>query len=360
MIFTKQELEFLTLFQLCADPKDVIGRNFQIKKIKKDTIRFFQTNNNAIIYKDVNAVDVEDFCCNYPTDKIVQLVKSCSENEKITFKKSSIKMGNRSEYKFEQINYDVSSDEKMVENESIDFKNTIHLVDLEKINVIKSYIGNDSGFDAVSLTNNYFVATNKTDADGFIKTSNNYDKRLFLSKLMVGIISSFKIKELDLYTDDKKYVFIHNDTCIIIPLGDYKIPDYFIEKYKKFYKFDDKLKVNKSELLIALNRINIFSKDNIHTRIFLTFEDNKIKIESKDKNYAIEIIKADIDKNLIGHYFITSASHLINSIANINSDIVTFQIKPDKNEVAFSIWQENEERFFIHRTLQDLEKTEDK
>jgi hypothetical protein len=349
MIFTKKDLEFLNLYSLCVDQKSEIGKSFQIKK-EGDNIRFCQVTDSVVLFTNLKDIKQgENFCFNYPTNSIIQLVNTCGDNEQIEFIKNTVKIGKNSNYSFEEIDYDISSMENLF-NQVYD-KTNIVIKDLEKTNVIKSYTSNEKGLDIIALINNYFVASNRSDVTGTIKTSNKYDNTFFLSKLTVNIINTFKLKEIAIMDIGDNYVFKIDNTTVIVQKQECIIPNIFEDKWKKYYLFDDKIIVNKNDLLLALNRINIISKENVNTRIFFTCKENEIIIESKDKGFAAEKVNAKIDKNLIDHYIIVSSNYLINSIGLIESDEVIIKMQPDKNANTISIWQQNEERFFIHTLL---------
>lgn len=354
MIFKKKDLEFLKLYALCVDPVSITGRNFQIEKISDNTIRFSQVNDNSYFFTDFNLTEnIDYFCYNYPTNSIVQFLNTCSDEDEIEFNDNSIKLGNNSDYQFEKIDFSLSGYEDLFdEAKNADYN--LKIKDLQKINNIKSYIGSDRGLDTVALMNNYFVASDKQNATSAIKTENDIKEMLFLSKLSINVLSQVKIDEIDIYLDDKKYVFNLLYTYIIIPQKEYILPNFFDANIKQFYNFDTKAKINKEKFLFALNRINVFAKDNVNSRIYMTFNKDNIVIESKDRGYAIEKIEASIDDELIDHYVILSNNQLLNSVKTIDSNNIIIKSIPSKDPkkaTTISIWPENNEDVFVIQNL---------
>jgi hypothetical protein len=351
MIFKKKDLEFLKLYALCVDPKRITGRNFQIKNIEDNIVRFSQVNDNAYLFTDIKLSDkVDDFCYNYPTTQIVQFLNTCREEDEIEFNNNSIKLSENAVYEFEEIDYSEDYSELFNEMKNANFSNSI--LDLQKINNIKSYIGIERGLDAVGIINNHFVSSDRCNATSAIKTNNKINDMFFLSKLTVNLLIAYKSESINYLNDESKYAFKIENTYIIIPNQSYIIPDIFKDEFKEFYDFKNKVIVDKESLLFALSRINVLAKDNIYSRIFLTFSNDEIIIESKDRgNKATEKIKAEIDTELNDHYVILSNNHLLKSVELIESKNVMIKILPDKEANVISVWPENNEDIFVIQNL---------
>jgi hypothetical protein len=351
MIFTKKDLQFLNLYASCIDSRNLQGKVFQIKKVDNTTLRFSQITDDVLLFTELDQNNIPDnYCFNFSTSQFVQLLNCCNEKDSIVIEENNIKFGKTSSYKFEQVTMDISSQDKVLEDIKTITKQIINIVDLDKINNIKYFIGTDNGLNFVPIMNNYFVATNRYDY-GFIKTENNFKDTIYLSKIMIDIFKSLSLKKVTLCGDPEKYFILNEKTFIVLPRTECIIPNFFEEKWKAYYEFQDKIVVKKDILEESLNRINIFAKENVNTRIFLTFNTDNIKIESKDKGYAEEIIPALIDKNLVGHYIIVSADCLLSTINLIAEEEIIIQAKPDKDSICISIWQKDKERFFINNIL---------
>ncbi len=358
MFLTKKELGFLELYAVCTDQKSSIGKNFQLEKIDDTTVRFSQVTDNIILFTDVKTNSGDKFCFNYPTASIVQFLKTCSDDDKIEFIDNAIKLSNNAEYKFESTEYDISSTKEIFENVKNSFEDNskVKIVELDKINSIKNYIGNEKGLDTVALMNNYFVASNRYDATACIKTSNSIIENFFLSKISSQLVNSFKIKEAEFVNEEDKYTFKIGNTFIIIPSQEYIIPNIFDAEFKQYYDFTTKLVVKKNDLLFALNRINIFARENINSRIFFTLKEKEIVIESKDRGYAVEKVEAIIDGDLVNHYIIVSSNYLINAVNLINTDNIIMKIQPSKEASVISIYpQGNEDMCVIQNLLEYID-----
>ncbi len=351
MIFKAKDLNFLELYSVCVDQKSIIGKNFQIERIDDNIIRFSQVTDNVVLFTDLDIKTENNFSYNYPTSSIVQFLKTCQEDEKIELLDNGLKL-NKAEYNFESIEYNSSSMKDTFNTIKTNFINNskVKIVDLEKINNIKNYVGVEKGLDVVALINNYFVASNRYDATACIKTINKSDN-FFLSKMCSQLISSFKIKEANFLLEEDKSIFKIGDTFVIIPKQEYIIPDIFTEEFKSYYNFSTKTIVKKVDLLFALNRINIISRENINSRIFFTFKENKIIIESKDKGYAVEEVDAIVDKELVDHYVILSSNYLINATSLINTENLIIKVLPDKNSNVISVFPQGHEDMFVIQNI---------
>jgi hypothetical protein len=348
MILTKRDLGFLNLYASCVDSKNVIGKNFRIESLN-GKIRFSQVTDNSVLFTDIEFNSSDKFNYNYPTQAITQFLKTCKDDDRIEFIDNAIKMSNNAEYKFESIEYTTSFTNEMFDEIISNFnsKEKITVNDLSKINLIKNYIGHETGVDAVALINNHFIATDKRTATSCIKTNNNNIDNLFISNTCAQILTSNKFQEVNFLIEEDKYIFKIENTFIVMSKEEYIIPDLFTDEIKQYYNFGTKLKVNRTEILFALNRINIFAKENINSRIFFTLKENEVVIESKDKGYAIEKINAVVDAELSGHYNILSSSNLINAVNLINTENIIIKMMPSKESNVVSVFPEGNEDMFV-------------
>jgi hypothetical protein len=348
VILTKKDLGILNLYASCADSRHPIGKNFRIESLN-GKIRFSQVTDNSILFTDLDFNSDNKFNYNYPTQAITQFLKTCGDDDKIEFIDNAIKMSNNAEYKFESIDYTTSFTNEMFDEVVSNFnsKEKLTVKDLNKINYIKGYIGNDAGVDAVALINSHFIATDKRTATACIKTENKNADNFFMSNICTQILTANKFQEVNFLIEEDKYIFKIEDTFVVLSKEKYIIPDLFTEEIKSCYNFENKVKVNQSEILLALNRINIFAKENINNRIFFTLKENEIVIESKDKGYAIEKVNAVIDTELINHYHILSATNLINAISLINTNDIIIKIMPSKESNVISVFPAEHEDMFV-------------
>jgi hypothetical protein len=351
MIFTKKDLKFLKLYASYTEANPT-GQNFQIKKIDNNTIQFSQIGANVLLFTRISQPlkNIPDkYCYNFPTDQVSQLLNICKDDDSVIIEENTIYFGKSSKYEFTQVPYNINSEEKVMEDILLNYalKRPSSLKELQKISAIKYFIGTRPGLGFVSFINNHFVSSNSFDY-GFVKTINNSSNVIAIPKLMLDIISSLKLKEVEILEDNEKLFFINEGTYVIIPKEKCLLENFFEDKWKQYYEFPEKINVKRENILEALNRINILAKDNEDTRISLSFTADTIKFESKGKNgNAEEIVPAIIDNKLKGHNIAIASITLLNAIDLLEEENLILQISPDKQAFCISVWQENKERFFV-------------
>ena len=222
------------------------------------------------------------------------------------------------------------------------------IIQVNDLKYVKNFMG-AQGLDAVALYNQYFIATNKVKVGGIVQTENK-GKNLFLSKLLINLISTLKLEELELYDYSSQgfYYFKYNNTYIIIPIEKWIIPNFMSEKGQKYFDHPFEITFSKHDFLQVLQRIEIVTKTNYANRIYLSFKDNSIVLENKDSEYAQEIFNVSIPKELNDYFIIVSNMFLISTLNMINSDEVIMKVIPDKSIPTISILDKEKKQIYIH------------
>lgn len=353
MLFTKKDLNFLSLMKFSATNKSLTGNKVQIKNINNSIIA------SQISDKDVSVISIlkdksGSLDVSLPTSEFFELLSSFDDSAVFDIDKSCIRVNN-SKYEFESLDFDnTSSVEKALlvldsikSNSELCQKITIN--DLKKISLIKNYVGSD-GLDVVGCMNNYFVASNRTDVTACIKLENEIDKEFFIPKQMADVINFLHLDTIEYYITNEFHFFVADEIIVIFPLpiNGYSLSNIFDDSIKEAYDHPYMCTVNKEEFKTVIKRISILARNNADTRIFVMFYENELVIESKDSGYAIEKINAITSKELNSHYVILSANY-INSILNLlTGDTVCIFAIPDKDAVAVKIDDDKKNMFFVH------------
>jgi len=372
MIFTKKDFNFLDLYVTISDVKTILSDKFQIKIDKKNNrIVFSQFSMNAsaitIIKKDIDPKE-EEFQCIFSSGSFNQMIKLIGDDVPIEITKNQVTFGD-AKYEFKSIDA-VFPDVDITINriETNQKTNVTKIVDLNKMSHLKFCIGADLiGLDTVYLTNGYFTASNKVDVAGAVKTNNSPDISLYFPRIMVDIMSGYKITEIDLINmdntdddEDKGYsnfsYFVLGNSYIILSKKEYILPNLFDEGIKDSYNHTYKAVVMKNDIIKKLYRIAIVSQENLFSRIFLSFKINELIIESKDNGYGIEKISMTIDKEIQGRNLILSAKFLSQILDQFtDKEEISIYIPTDNEGIAIMIKSNLDDKFYIHMIYTDYE-----
>lgn len=359
MVFTKKDLKFLELYNLCvsSDATKISSSYFQIENFGNERARFLQSNSvdGITIFTDIKTTDSTKFCFYYPTRLIVQILNTCkNDNDSIEFKEGSIKLQSKSSYKFEDIQYELTSGEKEIIEEVIKSqqKSNLDIKDLKKINVVKSYTGSEPTINTVVAMKDYFISSDRRNATAAVKTLNKDIENFEFSKQIISVFGKSDLSEISINVDENKYWFRINDTYIIVKKPEEKfktiIPNIFSDEFKGFYNFETTVVIDRELFLDSLNRVNIFARENLDSRIFVNFKSNSLVIESRDKGrLATEEIEAKVDSNLVGLEILLSNNYLIGSISNMETKNIILKISTDVTAPAISVWPDNGDDIFI-------------
>ena len=356
--FSKKELDFIGLYNLCIDNKSPLHDKFEIKCNKEETI-IVQQSDKAILATFFDKKNDEEFSTIYSTAKVNSILSFIPEQEIITFTEKGLTF-NKSEYNFEEesINSDdISEVLNLVMNNK--YSKRYSFKNLKSMLAVKNYIGIEEGLDTIVNMNESFVASNEMGISAIVKSENK--NTFYIPKIIVDIVVFKKLDEIEIDVYDNFILMKVDNIFIIVPIKDYRIPNIFESDYADKYNHKDKIILSKEEIIKAVQRIKIIASSNIYSRIFIYCFENYIEIVSRDGSKALETVNAKVDKNLIGHYFIISANYLF-QIANSleGKEIIIHSLNNselDENEkaVAVKITDEIENKFFIHCLYPDLE-----
>lgn len=350
MEFTKQELKFLDIFSACTGNSNnfFLNDKFSIES-DEDNIYFYQyTDKVKLIYTLENKWKDENINVTYLTNPFNAMVKNCDDKEKISITQKDTKFGKKSCYEFES--YDKSVEKPKVYLDMMkENQNVYTIIDLNKINQIKSFISIEDNFNCVSLQDNYFVTYNG-QIIGVSKTNNDIKELLYFPSMLFTLINSLKINEikLNLLQNNEFYSFTNDKLNILLQKNDYALPYIFDTEIKNQFEHETKIECLKKDLLTSLQRIKIISQNNPDTRIYLKLTNNKIILESRDSYKGIEEIEAKYNEVLENFYIILSANYLSNIISLLKGDNITIFIKPDKEIKAIKIIDDKCNDFYVH------------
>ena len=349
MLFKKEDLKFLNIYSTCIDTKSRFGDKVVLEyNLKNKQAIFYQTTKSVLLITELEIEHSKDIKLTYNTQTLNSLINYLSEDSQIEID-SSLIIDNKSTYNIALSNINISSAQKFFSIvKSNKPEDVIHLKDLDKLKYVKNFMG-AQGLDAVALYNQYFIATNKVKVGGIVQTENK-GKNLFLSKLLINLISTLKLEELELYDYSSQgfYYFKYNNTYIIIPIEKWIIPNFMSEKGQKYFDHPFEITFSKHDFLQVLQRIEIVTKTNYANRIYLSFKDNSIVLENKDSEYAQEIFNVSIPKELNDYFIIVSNMFLISTLNMINSDEVIMKVIPDKSIPTISILDKEKKQIYIH------------
>jgi len=354
MKFTKEELNFLSLFSTYTD-NSINGDKLRIS-VKKDKIYFYQSSVSVkVIYEVANVHNDPEREYVLLTSQFLSLIKLCKKESVVEIKDDFIIFDDGAKYQinnYEAENIDILG---LLENVGSDSK---IIKDLKKINNVKTFVGKDTGYNNVVLMNNHFVSYN--DSVLAFTESANKIKEDKISSNVLPVLASFGLEELEIFNidDDFDYVNVDNFHFFFEKVNN-QIPFIFDDDIKQSYTHTNKVSLNTEDLKYRLKRINVTSKMNIDNKIIFRFKENKILLKTIDSPIAEEIVTATVDKQLYDFYAIVYCSDILSIIDNINNEFIEIQITPDINEVSTIVFKDVENKStYISRLSEYMEDSE--
>jgi len=360
--FTKKELGFIGLYNLCIDNKSPLHDKFEIKCNKEETLIIQESDACTLITK-FDKKNEEPSETIYSTAKVNSILSFVPDSDIITFTEKGMSF-NKSTYDFEEdkINLnDVSEILNLVCNEDGNPPQYLQRYCFKNLKImasVKGYVGQE-GLDTIANMNGSFVASNEMGISAIVKSENQ--NTFYIPEILVNMIMFKKLDEIEIDVYDNFVSTKIEDTYIIVPTKEYLIPNIFEEEFANKYNHKDTVVLSKEELVKAVQRIKVVASFNIYSRIFIYCFENYIEIVSKDNSKAVETVNAKVDKDLIGHYFIISANYLFqiaNSLEGKNIIIHALndvELEEKEKAVAVKITDELQNKFFIHCLYPDLE-----
>jgi len=371
--FKKDELGFLSLFNMCQDTKSLHGDKVKIANIKgtKDII-FCQRNTKGIInfsiLKDKNVND-EKFSFIFEIDKLYKMSSLCGKEEDIVIKKEGINFGTKSSYKFESYDdlNDLIDDAKIYDTFVSGFKKSevLEIKDFDLIKNIEFSIGAE-GFNNIAILKDekeektFFVTSDGESITSSILTTNDIqednwiDNDLYkITKLVDKDNKEFKV---DINRKDGTYFYsLGNNIYTIVPLCESNIFNIFKEENKSLYEHKNKFSFKKHDFINALEKIMVVTSVKYKNRIFIYLEKDSVTIENKEGISGKEVIDAKIDKDLQDKYFLIQAPSLLKAIKELNNENITIRIDSDiDNCNVVKVEAEGVNKFFIVNLLEKI------
>lgn len=351
-MFTKKDLQFLFLYDIGSDTKTAMHNKLFIQaNSKKQSYLFAQISENVCFLTEIKKDVTEDFTVLIPVGQMIELLNVCSDDEEVSFNSNGVKFSSGT-YSFEQEEYDYSSLSDLLSLVNKKPDKVLNIKDLEKLDIVFPYIGVD-GMNTIAVMENYFVAGNRKNSIGAVKTSNTIDDLVYLNSKVILLLSKLsEIKEVDIlyYDEDALEMLKIGNTNIIINKLEYTLPNIF-EQYREDFLHPNKVIVNKDNILSVLKRIKVVAKNNFENRIELKFNENNIEIVSEENksSFAKEKVTATVPQNIVGQSMILSINVLLSMIKSLDDNIV-FLVEEQKEEpsIATTIQDEKDDKFFIH------------
>jgi len=345
MKIKRSELEFLEIFSMCVDNKNPLNDKFQVKSNGTDVV-FTQMSNEATIIKAFESKETINVM--FPTNQFTQLIKSFSADTEIDITDKGVVVG-ESKYEFEKVDYELPSTEQLYQKtKSDDFTESFTLSDIKKMNTVKFCMGQED-LATIALMENSFVASNKSDITGVIKTANTFDKEFYFSKGIISILLKYGFDSISVDIEDDFYHLSVNDVDMFVAFKEFSLPNILSEDFKTIYEHPYECSVVKKDIQEILGRIKVFASSTVERRIHVTFKDKEMIVESKEKDsgYAVEKIKATYSDELEGHHIILSVSSFSTLISYLTGNTVMIRAINEKDANVIKIYDEIGDMFFI-------------
>lgn len=330
MKFEKEQLNFLHLFSLYAD-NSINGDKTRVL-IQDDKIYFCQFGlDSKLIYVMNNIHNIENNEHIFVTSQLNSLIKMCKDDDVIEIKDGYIILGSNAKYKISEYEY-----EDVSPLEVIDYFNTANKIiikELNKINMVKDFVGKDTGYNVIAIMNNHFVTYNEFVL-GFVSTE-NIIKNDMIPFSMQKFIEYMNMDEMEFSNiNDNFYGISLNDKLYcVFEKRQHHIPFIFDEEYTGLYEHTNKIIVDTKELKQKLQRISIVSKENLGNKIYIECDKNKIKLQTREEPIGEEVFDADVESELEGFYVKVYCGYLQSIVNKIVDEKIEIWITPDKETI---------------------------
>jgi hypothetical protein len=304
--------------------------------------------------KNIESV-VEDETFIFPIRQFVGVIQNTPNDCDIILTNNSIKVGDSINYSFEKRDDFVVQlkDASFYLNEINNSKfEILKLKDTKEAAKLKSYIGTEDVLSTFIFMNNKFIVSDNILT--IIKsTENNSNQNVYFSKLFTDYLFALGKEEIEIYIGEKIYYMNVAGTYCIFPIAEknyYIIPDLFSEKVRAIYEHKNTCIIMKSDLMNALNRISIVTRQNEDSRTFFTFTNNNLIVENKEGDYALEQVPiVSCDSELFDHNVVLSAVNVKNILSLLTGNQCIFYVLPDKKEArTIMVKDEIGNDVFIH------------
>jgi hypothetical protein len=351
MDFTKESLSFLEVFGLVSNTKSFLNDKINIQS-DEDKIYFSQYGDDSKLIYTMDNVTKENINVTYLINQLNSMIKSCNEGDIISITPTNLAFGKNSEYKFESYDFSNSHPKSYLKMINDNDNKKFNIIDLAKYNNVKKFIANEKELNCVSLQDNHFVSFNN-QIIAVSKTENNIDEKLDLSPIFFTLVNSLGLKEVTLVSlqDSQFFYFNSNNLNVFLPINDYIIPFVFSDDVKEELSQPYFVSCDRNNFMNVLHRINIVSQMNTETRVYVSFEKDKMIIESienKEGGHGKEIVEATVSKELEGFYVILSIFYLNSIVSLLKGNTITMNMKPNKDIKAIRIVDEKDTDYYVH------------
>jgi hypothetical protein len=324
--FTKKDLEFLKLYQICQDTNSFHGSKLTlIADVKSQEICFVLITDIIKIIKKFKMRVSSDFSLTIKLSQFTAMLTHCWDTDTICINNNVIKFGGKSEYVFESFDFNKENLQYLKKVAETPDK-IIVLKDLQKMEKISFSIGQDVKINCIGFQDNHFL-TYDSSILSYIKTNNDIDMNFFLPEVFWKIYKIFKSDEVSLQMFKNNFIFEIEGITIYITQGQYRIPYIFEDVVQEKFNHTTEIKLNKDEFKTALSRLQVLNQENSYRRFFTYFDEDEIRLEIKDGCSGFEVLSVSgMDKTLIGTYFISNTQELLKILSILKSDVVSLWV----------------------------------
>lgn len=313
MKIDKSKLDFLKLYGALSETQTRLGDKIKIFSKKDDGVYFLVCTKNAnLTYKlSENVDEIKDFELIFNLSDFTSLISKIPNDSFVDIDINGIKF-NKNGTKYTLDTFDI---EFPIFDDSLnsDKVKTFILKNLNYLDALKNYTG-DKKLDAVVVIDGYYFSSDRR-LGCIVKTDTNLNgiiDRFYIPRIVCNYIQKFEVEELEIKVNIKEEIwgFILNGITAVIPMQVYSLPNLLEEPYINMYDHKLFIQLEKDAFKNALNRMSVVSNKNPDSRIYISFEKNKIIIESRDYNMSREEIDCDVREEFIGKFIIVSSLYL--------------------------------------------------
>ena len=238
----------------------------------------------------------------------------------------------------------------------------IKLTQLEKLKVLKSYIGSEEEkMDAILYQNDNYSAYGGAYFCTVIGSGTQSDP-VYLSPRMVDVLDSMDIESVTINLQKEQNVIVikHEETIYFFKINKkYRVPDLVSETLKPKWCHQYKVQIKLDDFTNILNKFKVLSdEESIKLLYKFTLVNNTMRIETMNSvsGQAFESINAEYSTELEGIDIPLSVGHTLTALkafAPNSVENVTLFLKPDNPEVSpswvssFGLQGDDDESLFV-------------
>jgi len=305
--------------------------------VNDDTIQLIATDINNYVYVSDKIATNEEFNISVQAERFVKLIgKLTSEYTELHVKDNNLIVKANGSYTIE-LPLDENGDLIKFPDPRNDIDVTIDNSVEVSVNTIKSIVkiaksSLATTVDRPELTN-YYVGDKVFATNGTIITEYRKElfdsPQLFSSKLM-DIISTFTGENVAMKVE-KDYILAICDNMSVYSKVSEDIDDYAIDKVTKFIgtEFDNSCKLNRANVINALDRISLFSSTYDNRAVRLSFTENALVISNMKSGSIEEVEYMEKKSNVDSFEVYINADMLMEQLKSYFGDTVTIEYGED-------------------------------